>query len=112
MFKTNQTTKVATLVLIGAFIVLCGVFLCNPAKGQASPSGFNGKVVTPKRYVFVLDSVSYVTVDSILRLSLQVTGYELKASQADGLRQGLSMVITYFQREKMLQDTITTKSKK
>lgn len=35
MFKTDSTTKVATYILIGAFfIVVCGVFLCNPAKGE------------------------------------------------------------------------------
>ena len=61
---------------------------------------------TPKRYVFILDTQGFNTVDSILRLSLQTTGYELKAKDADGLRNGLSMIISYFQREKLSQDTI------
>jgi len=60
----------------------------------------------PKRYIFTLDTQGYNTVDSILRLSLQVCGYELKASQADGLRSGLSAVISFFQRERLQQDSI------
>jgi len=58
----------------------------------------------PKRYVFVLDSAGFNTVDSILKLSLQNCGYALIAKDADGLRQGLSAVISFFQREKQLQD--------
>lgn len=97
--------KKGTYLLLALFaLLLCGHFLCGNNEAVAQ----NKKVVTdtiPKRYAFILDSVGYSTVDSILRLSLQTTGYELKAKDADGLRNGLSMVITYFQREKQRQDT-------
>jgi len=121
MFKTNSTTKVATYLLIGTFfLLLCGYFACgNVAHGQPitkrndkgvvwdSMSGFSNKdsiPPLPKRYVFVLDSASFVTVDSILKLSMQVTGYSLPASQADGLRNGVSMILSWLYREKGIQD--------
>lgn len=102
MLDSRSKYRIATLLLIGLFTTLMAIFLINVAYSQ------KGKQVTdiPKRYTFVLDSVSYMAVDSILRMSLMNTGYELKAKDADGLRQGLGLVISYFQRERIRQDTI------
>ncbi len=81
-------------------IALIVLFSCN-LNAQKKDS-----IPPPKRYVFVLDSQGFNTIDSILRLSWQTCGYELKAKDADGLRNGLSMVISFFQREKIQQDSI------
>ena len=83
-------------ILSISIIILFSIGLNAQKKDSIPPT-------IPKRYVFILDSAGYSTVDSILRLSMQVAGYELKTKDSDGVKQGLAMIISWMAREKELQ---------
>lgn len=51
---------------------------------------------TPQNYTFVINNQQYAFIDSVLRLSMRVTGYELPAKDADGLRGGIASIINFF----------------
>lgn len=95
-------------LLVLAFLLVIWTVGCNgnEAYGQRP---VKDSVPQPKRYVFVMDSAGYKFMDSVLRVSLRTTGYELSKQNADGLGNGLAAIINFFASEKYRQDTTVYK---
>lgn len=62
--------------------------------------------IPEKKFVFVFDPPTYNYIDSVLTLSLAVTGYELPMKTGDGLRAGLKNIIDYLKRTSNYQDSV------
>lgn len=99
IFKTNSTTRVAVLVLIGAFILVCGIFLCNKAQGQKTINQLDPKVYfnRPVGKCITLDSATW-----ILRINqLSYVAQKLRQSDLPSKEVALitDSVLTAFQIE-------------
>lgn len=89
---------------ISTLTVVCCLIVFNGFGQVKKP--VKDSIPAEKQYVFVMNPSSYHFVDSVLLLSLRVAGYELKASEADGLRNSLSTLVNFFRQTAHYQDSI------
>ena len=95
----KRMTYLAIMVMFGLVIMAtCG-------KGGAAYSQSKPVVDSlPKPYIFTIDRQTYYLMDSIWKVSLQTTGYELKAPEADKLRSSLMAIINFFNAQAQPQN--------
>jgi hypothetical protein len=88
------------------FISISVLFFCTASFGQKKDS-----IPPPKKYVFVLDSLQFKYVDSLLQRAHYFVGRALPFEEADLLKQNFASIITFFLQEKKQQDLANPKNK-